>query len=243
MPNASSFARLKLHRMGPQRQAGGAIVGHHFVGRLQRAAAARPARRRLGNSSNSGRLATACSSARACHKRRAAIELQRRKGVGRGQPRHHRPAQPRAAHEIFPADKRPPRPRACSIVRACTSDSPRTIAQAQPQRAAFQRAIPVAGVHVDRAHLDAVLAGVAHQLGRRIKTHRLAVEQRRGERGRIVMLQPGRDVDQQREAGGVRFGKAVFAEAADLPKHRFGEFAATARWPACRRSASGGTAR
>ena len=38
------------------------------------------------------------------------------------------------------------------------------------------------------------------------------------------MLQPRRNIDQQGEAGGVRFGKAVIAEAADLPEHRLGIF-------------------
>ena len=42
-----------------------------------------------------------------------------------------------------------------------------------------------------------------------------------------MVLQPGRDVDQQGEAGGVRLGKAVFAEAADLPEHALGEFLRT----------------
>ena len=78
----------------------------------------------------------------------------------------------------------------------------------------LQRAIPAAVIHIHRPHLDAVLAGVAHQLGRGVEAHRLAVDQRGGERGRVVVLEPGRDVHQQREAGGVRFGKAVLAEAA-----------------------------
>ena len=38
-----------------------------------------------------------------------------------------------------------------------------------------------------------------------------------------MALKPGRDVDQQREAGGVGFGEAVFAEALDLLEAAFGE--------------------
>ena len=55
-------------------------------------------------------------------------------------------------------------------------------------------------------------ARVAHQLGRRIKAHRLAVDEGRAKCRRFVVLEPGGGIDQQREAGGVRFRKAVFAE-------------------------------
>ena len=65
-------------------------------------------------------------------------------------------------------------------------------------------------------HCDAVVAGVADELGRGVEAHRLAVDQRGGEGGRVIVLEPGRDVDQQGEAGGVRFGEAVLAEAANL---------------------------
>ena len=49
----------------------------------------------------------------------------------------------------------------------------------------LQRAIPVAVVDVDRAQLDAVLARVAHELGRLVEAHRLAVEDRGAEHVRI----------------------------------------------------------
>jgi hypothetical protein len=42
------------------------------------------------------------------------------------------------------------------------------------------------------------------------------------------MLDPGRDIDQQREARGVAFGKAVFAEALDLLEAALGEIALVA---------------
>ena len=80
----------------------------------------------------------------------------------------------------------------------------------------FQRAIPVAGGDIDGANFDAMLAGRADQLGRRIKTHRLTVEQRGREGRRIVIFQPRGSVDQKREAGRVRFGKTIFAKAANL---------------------------
>ena len=61
-----------------------------------------------------------------------------------------------------------------------------------------------------------MVAGTAHDLGGRIKSHGLGIEQRRGKGGRMMFLDPGGDVDQQREAGGMAFGKAVRAEALDL---------------------------
>ena len=80
----------------------------------------------------------------------------------------------------------------------------------------LQRAIPIRQVHIHRPHLDAMLLRVAHDLRRRVEAHRLAVEQRGGEHIRIVAFDPGGDIDEVREARGVAFGKAVFAEALDL---------------------------
>ena len=92
----------------------------------------------------------------------------------------------------------------------------------------LQRAVPVAGVDVGVAHLDAVLAGVAHELGRLVEAHRLAVEQRGAEDLRVVPLDPGRDVDEQREARRVALGEAVLAEALDLAEAALGELARVA---------------
>ena len=89
-------------------------------------------------------------------------------------------------------------------------------AQAQAQGVALERAVPVAHLHVGRPHLDPVPARILHQLGRRVEAHRLAVEQRGAERRRVMAFDPGRDIDEQREACRVRFRKAVLAEAQDL---------------------------
>ena len=78
-------------------------------------------------------------------------------------------------------------------------------------------------IDVDLAHLDPMLARVADDLGRRVEAHRLRVEQRAGERRRIVAFQPARDIDQMREARGVAFGEAIFAEALDLVEAALGE--------------------
>ena len=85
--------------------------------------------------------------------------------------------------------------------------------------------VPVRMIDIDRAHLDAVLAHVAHDLRRRVESHRLRVEQGRGEHVRITALEPGRGIDEQREARGMAFREAVFAEALDLAEAALGEVA------------------
>ena len=66
------------------------------------------------------------------------------------------------------------------------------------------------------ADLDAVPLGVVDQRLRRVEAHRLGVEQRRAERRRVVPLEPGRRVDQQREADRVRLGEPERGERLDL---------------------------
>ncbi len=78
-------------------------------------------------------------------------------------------------------------------------------------------------VDVDGQHGDAVAAGVLDQLGGAVKTHGLAVEQAGKERRRVVALEPGGDVGQQGEAGGVGFGETVAAKALDLLEQAAGE--------------------
>ena len=82
---------------------------------------------------------------------------------------------------------------------------------------------PVGAVDVDLEHLDAMLLGVANDLGRGVKAHRLAVEEGAGEDVGVVALQPARDVDEKRERGGVAFGEAVFAKALDLLEAALGK--------------------
>ncbi len=71
-------------------------------------------------------------------------------------------------------------------------------------------------------------ARVLDQLRRRIEAHRLAVQQPGEKGGGLMVLDPRRHVDQQRETGCVRLGEAVLAEAQDLPIDRFGERARVA---------------
>ena len=50
----------------------------------------------------------------------------------------------------------------------------------------FERAVPFRMIDVDRQHRDAVLLRVADDLCRGVEAHRLRVEQRRRERGRVT---------------------------------------------------------
>ena len=61
-----------------------------------------------------------------------------------------------------------------------------------------------------------MLLRIAHELRRRIKAHRLAVEQRRQEHVGVMAFDPGRGIDEKRKARGVALRKTVFAKAFDL---------------------------
>ena len=67
--------------------------------------------------------------------------------------------------------------------------------------------------------MHAVCLRVGNQLSRLIKTHRLAIDQRRTKRGRIISFEPTRHVNQFGKTGRVRFWKTILTKAADLPEH------------------------
>src|SRR5690348_7334086 len=90
------------------------------------------------------------------------------------------------------------------------------LAQSEAHRPVLQRAIPVAVIHIDFAHLDAMFARVADDLRGGVEAHRLRVQQRAGERRWVAPLEPARHVDQVREARSMALGEAIFAEALDL---------------------------
>ena len=69
-----------------------------------------------------------------------------------------------------------------------------------------------------------MIHGITDNLRRGIKSHRLAVEQCRGKRRRMVPLKPRRNIHQQRKRGGVAFRKTVFSKAANLRKALLGIF-------------------
>jgi hypothetical protein len=71
------------------------------------------------------------------------------------------------------------------------------------------RAQPIRAGDVHWQDPHAVPLSVLHQGGGMIKPHGLIVQQRSGEGGMIVDLQPGAGIGEQCEAGGVRFGESV----------------------------------
>src|SRR5690606_20867449 len=68
----------------------------------------------------------------------------------------------------------------------------------------------------------------ADDLGGGVEAHGLAVDQRGGEGGRVVDLEPRRDIHKDGEARRVRLREAVFAEALDLLEAVEGELLAVA---------------
>ena len=127
-------------------------------------------------------------------------------------------------------------------LRLCLVAEPVHVAQADPQRAVLDRAIPLALHDVDGAHVHAMAARVFDDRARRVEPHRLRVEQRAGELGVVVMLEVRRRVDQQRKARRVALRKPVVGEGRDLvedaaadvladavPRHALDELAADVR--------------
>src|SRR5205085_6025430 len=94
----------------------------------------------------------------------------------------------------------------------------------KPGMTGRERAVPVAGRNVGGQHGDAVALAVLDQLRGRIETHGLRIEHGRQESLGLVALEPATLVSDQREAVGVAFRKAVFAEALDLPEDALGVF-------------------
>ncbi|MPL91562.1 hypothetical protein SDC9_37637 [bioreactor metagenome] len=112
------------------------------------------------------------------------------------------------------------------LFRAKAADLPEAEPQRQPAVAApLEAVVPARVVDADRPHLDPVLAQVAHDLGGGVKPHRLAVQQRAGEDRRVVAFQPGRDIGQHREGGGMAFGETVIGKALDLRETGLGHLA------------------
>ena len=87
----------------------------------------------------------------------------------------------------------------------------------------LQRAIPIAAHHVHCAHFNAMALRVLHQLRRAVEPQRLCVEQRGQKTGRLVALEPGTHIHQQRETGRVALRETVFTKPFDLPEYLFRE--------------------
>ena len=207
--------------MAPQGQAQRAVVGHDvlaFLGRAQQRQAFRDLRfrqQRQGlldpGDAPGGTVPVPCQHGQGAggRQRRQVVAVESSPGSqrlhrleGRAGPRFEQPPRSLPGQAVHPR-------------------------QAEPDGGSFlallQGRLPVARAGIHRPDLDAVLPGIPHQLRRGVEAHWLAVEQRTAEGRRLVALEPGGNVDQQGEAGGVRLREAVFPETQDLLEHLAGE--------------------
>ena len=76
--------------------------------------------------------------------------------------------------------------------------------------------MPAAVVDIQWQNFHIVALGVVHQLRGRVKTHGLAVEQAAVKGGRVVALDPCREVREQAETGRVGLREAIGTEAFHL---------------------------
>src|SRR5688572_8380860 len=93
------------------------------------------------------------------------------------------------------------------LLQAVDLAQPEAQGRARIRATSFQRAVPIGEIDVGFARLDAMLARIAYDLRRRIKAHRLRVEQRRRECRRMVALDPRRHIDEVGKARRVALGK------------------------------------
>ena len=82
-------------------------------------------------------------------------------------------------------------------------------------------AAPIRFLNADRLHFDAVPLRIFHDRCRRIKTHRLIVDQTRVKLGGAVHFQIGAAVGENGKANGVGFRKTIERERCDRVQHLF----------------------
>src|SRR5271156_2789791 len=80
----------------------------------------------------------------------------------------------------------------------------------------LNHALPLRHLHIDWAYAQAVTLRIFYQYSRHVKTHGLIVENRTGERSQVTHLEISGRVGNQREAGGVRFRKAIKREGSNV---------------------------
>ena len=120
-------------------------------------------------------------------------------------------------------------PRSRSSTSAAASSSPRESTYSRPIRTtpSCNRALRRAEVDVGRPHLHPTPLRVANEARGRVEAHRLRVQERAQELGRVVVAQPGRLVGEQPERGRVRLREAEAREGdelvVDLVRERVGD--------------------
>ena len=80
----------------------------------------------------------------------------------------------------------------------------------------FHRAGPIGNLNVDWPHAQAMPLRIFYQHCRRIKTHRLIVQNGAGKRGQVFHFEVCRGIRNQREAGSVRLRKSIQRKRADV---------------------------
>ena len=99
-----------------------------------------------------------------------------------------------------------------------TADAPRVCVMIT-----FERAIPLTFLHANRPHIDSFALDVFDNGGRRIKPHRLGVEESRCEARRVVCAQVGGRIGDECEGRRVTLWEPVLAKASDLRENSLGE--------------------
>ena len=94
--------------------------------------------------------------------------------------------------------------------------------------AAFKRVVVVTEVHINGADFNSMLLSIPHNLRGSIEAHRLGVEQRSREGRWMIVLDPGRHINELREGSGMTFRKAIGPKAPDLLEASLGEVALVA---------------
>ena len=99
----------------------------------------------------------------------------------------------------------------------------RDVVEPDPDTAVLELARRAAQVHVRRGHVHPALLRVADEARGRVEAHRLLVQKRAQELGRVMMAQPRRLVREQPERGRVRLREAEAREADHLVVDPVGE--------------------
>ena len=215
--------------MAFQRQADRLVIGHHLLRARHGGQLGVRLLGQLGRVRRGEQRQHALRHSPRLPQRIAPAQPDRAAGIGIGQqPQARATASPARCASCSTWVK--PVPRAATSASAHSSRKPSiwrkpSRSASAPSSRRSKQIVPTAGVDIDPAHLDPMLARIADQLRGRVEAHRLGIQQRAGEHRRMMAFEPGRDIDQLGEALGMAFGKAVAAEALDLVVAAFREIA------------------